>query len=58
MYIPHNKFKVGVVYKDLGIVGILDDNDYLIHAYDDRVKIQKFADCTLNGFNYKLYEWR
>lgn len=56
--IVHFGFQVSIVYKDFGTIGVLDDDDYLIHAYDDRVKIQKFADCTLNGFSYNLYEWR
>ncbi len=56
--IVHFGFQVSIVYKDLGTIGKLDDDDYLIHAYDDRVKIEKFDDCSLHNFIYKLYEWR
>ncbi|MFM2393891.1 MAG: hypothetical protein RLZZ546_1873 [Bacteroidota bacterium] len=56
--IIHFRFQVSIVYKDLGIKGKLDNKDYLIHAHEDKVKIEKFKACNLNGYPFKIFEWK
>ena len=51
-------FQISVVYKDKGIIGKLDSQDLLIHAYKDKVEIISFENTDLNGRIYKMYEWK
>ncbi len=54
----HFGFQVSVLYKDKGIVGVLDKEDLLIHAFEDKVEIIPFGHTKLSKLPYKLYEWK
>jgi len=56
--IIHFGFQVSVLYKDNGLIGQLDDQDLVIHAYLDKVSIDKLGDTGLLRNNYKLYKWK
>lgn len=56
--IIHYGFQVSVLYEDRGEKGQLDPEDLLIHAYEDRVAIEKLGDLALARLAYKLYQWR
>lgn len=56
--IIHFGFQVSVLYKDNGQVGQLDDQDLVIHAYRDKVSIDKLGDTGLLQYTYKLYKWK
>ncbi|MEM8897354.1 MAG: hypothetical protein AAGC85_04585 [Bacteroidota bacterium] len=56
--IIHYGFQVSVLYEDRGVIGELDEEDLLIHAYGDRVAIQKLGDIELAKKGYKLYKWK
>lgn len=55
--IIHYGFQVSIVYEDRGIKGKLDKEDLLIHAFDDKVKIEKLGDTRLVNKYYKQYRW-
>ncbi|HET8859293.1 hypothetical protein [Marivirga sp.] len=56
--IIHYGYQVSVLYEDHGIRGELDNEDLLIHAYQDRVSIEKLGDIELSKKEYKLYKWK
>ena len=55
--IIHFGFQVSILYEDRGKIGLLDSNDLLIHAFEDKVKIESFGETKLKNEKYKLYKW-
>lgn len=55
--IIHYGYQVSVLYEDRGKIGILDDEDLLIHAYQDRVTIEELGNTELADKEYRLYIW-
>lgn len=55
--ILHFGFQVSVLYSDKGTLGVLDEEDLLIHAFENAVKIQSLGETTLNKRFCQLYEW-
>lgn len=56
--IIHYGYQVSVLYEDGGIRGKLDNEDLLIHAYQDKVAIEKLGDIELSKKEFKLYKWK
>jgi len=56
--IVHFGFQVTILYEDKGIKGKLDDEDLIIHAFEDCVKIEPFGKTKLKKKKYKLYYWK
>ena len=56
--IVHFGYQVSVVYQDSGIKGVLDAEDLLIHAFEDKVSIQKFSSTSLINQPYQVFEWK
>lgn len=55
--ILHFGFQVSILYQDCGIIGQLDSNDLLIHAFEDKVKIETYGESNLWGMECRKYEW-
>jgi hypothetical protein len=55
--ILHFGFQVSILYEDRGKIGVLDAEDLLIHAFEDRVKIEPIGDTKLLKMEYKIYQW-
>lgn len=53
-----NNYQISVIYDDKGIIGVLDDEDLLIHAYKDKAEIIRLGDTELKHYPYKLYQWK
>lgn len=53
-----NNFQISVLYEDRGIIGVLDDEDLLIHAYKDKAEIVTLKESGLKGYPYSLYRWK
>lgn len=56
--IVHFGHQVSVLYQDRGTVGVLDKDDLLIHAYQDKVAIEELGKTELANNEYRLYLWR
>ena len=56
--IIHFGYQVSIVYKDKGEIGRLDGKDLIIHAINDRVKIEEFRNSDLKDKEFKLYNWK
>lgn len=56
--ILHFGFQVSVLYEDRGQPGTIDSEDLLIHAYLDKVSIQRLGDIDLYNKAYELYTWK
>ncbi len=56
--IIHYGYQVSVLYEDRGVIGTLDSEDLLIHAYQDRVAIEILGTLELAKREYKLYKWK
>lgn len=56
--IVHFGYQVSVLYKDRGRIGVLDSDDLLIHAYQDKVAIEAFGNTDMTRKQYKLYTWK
>ncbi|MEQ9405077.1 MAG: hypothetical protein RIM99_15915 [Cyclobacteriaceae bacterium] len=56
--ILHFGHQVSILYKDFGKIGQIDDEDLLIHAYQDKVQIQRFGDTDLFGDPYQTMTWK
>lgn len=56
--IIHYGFQVSVVYQDRGIPGILDDEDLLIHAYENKAEIVTLGKTNLKNKKYIPYIWK
>lgn len=55
--ILHYGFQVSIIYADLGEIGELDEEDLLIHAFEDKVKIEYLGETKLLGMECKKYRW-
>lgn len=55
--ILHFGFQVSILYEDRGKKGELDEDDLLIHAFEDKVKIQPLGDTKLFWIPCKMYQW-
>jgi hypothetical protein len=53
-----NNYQISVVYEDRGIIGHLDEEDLLIHAYQDKAEIIRFGDTDLVNLSCKYYRWK
>lgn len=56
--ILHFGFQVSILYEDKGIIGKIDEEDLLIHAYQDCVKIERIGDTKLIRLPFKTYKWK
>jgi hypothetical protein len=55
--ILHFGFQVSILYEDRGEIGELDSEDLLVHAFEDRVKIEPLGATKLLGMECKKYQW-
>lgn len=53
-----NNTQISVIYEDRGIIGVLDKEDLLIHAYKDKAEIIPFGETDLSKYHYKIYRWK
>ena len=51
-------YQISVVYEDRGIVGALDKEDLLIHAYEDKAEIIPFGNTDLSKYHHTIYRWK
>lgn len=56
--IIHYGYQVSVLYEDRGQRGKLDGEDLIIHAYKDKIAIEKLGNTELLQKEYKLYKWK
>lgn len=56
--IIHFGYQVSILYEDKGIIGKLDGEDLIIHAFEDEVKIERLGDTELKNKEFKLYNWK
>lgn len=56
--IIHFGYQVSVLYQDCGQIGKLDGQDLVIHAYKNKVTIEKLEDTELLNKEYRLYKWK
>jgi hypothetical protein len=56
--IIHFGYQVSIVYEDRGKIGYLDGEDLIIHAFQDKVKIERLEDTELKNNEFKLYNWK
>lgn len=56
--IIHFGHQVSILYEDRGNIGILDHEDLLIHAYQDKVAIEALNKTELADKEYRLYTWK
>ncbi len=55
--ILHFGYQVSIIYADLGKIGELDAEDLIIHAFEDKVKIESLGQTKLLGMECKKYRW-
>lgn len=55
--ILHFGFQVSIFYEDRGKIGSVDEEDLLLHAFENCVQIQRFGDTRLWGMPYELRNW-
>jgi len=51
-------YHFSVVYEDRGEIGVLDNEDLLIHAYKDKAEIISLGETDFCKYPYKLYKWK
>ncbi len=53
----HFGFQVSVLYEDKGVIGKIDKEDLLIHAFEDKVEIKEIGKTKLFHLPYDIFEW-
>ena len=56
--IIHFGHQVSILYDDLGVLGELDGEDLLIHAFEDQVKIQPLGSTSLLRKPFRIFKWK
>ncbi|MFK7969703.1 MAG: hypothetical protein AB8F95_05015 [Bacteroidia bacterium] len=56
--ILHFGHQVSVLYKDRGVIGTLEKNDLLIHAYKDKAEIIRLGETDLDSRLVSFFIWR
>lgn len=56
--ILHFGHQVSVLYEDRGIIGLMDGKDILIHAYQNKVKLQSFDETDLFDQHFIKMTWK
>ncbi|MFN0033158.1 MAG: hypothetical protein ACKVOR_13440 [Flavobacteriales bacterium] len=55
--IIHFGHQVSVLYEDNGVIGKLDPDDLLIHAYKQKAEVISFGYTDLQSSSYLFYAW-
>ena len=53
-----NSYHVAVVYEDRGTIGVLDDEDLIVHAYKDKAEVVRLKDAGLSKYHHAAYRWK